>query len=65
MKKLIALVLTALMAFGILAGCSEGQPETPASLYGTWEYTSLGYSYVFNADGTGAYCYGDTRLPST
>ena len=79
MKKIIALLL-AVCLMAALVACGETKPaettETTAaetaetaeaaapSLVGTWEYEGGGYTYTFNADGTGNYDVG-SDMPFT
>jgi len=43
----------------------SGKKAEKGSIVGTWEYTGGGYSYTFNADGTGSYNYGTTVMEFT
>ena len=59
MKKLIALLLVAVMCFACVA-CSSGNNSDNESarkeITGTWETTEMsGISFTFNEDGTGTY----------
>lgn len=40
----------------------SGKKAEKGAIVGTWEYSSGGYSYTFNADGTGSYNYGTTVM---
>ena len=74
-KKLIAALVIAVTSLALIAGCgaktgaSTGQDTTAASeaasIVGSWEYESGGFTYNFNADGTGSYEFGDTVMPFT
>ena len=53
MKKIIALLLVAVMCFAI-AAC--GGESAKKEIIGTWETTEMGgISFTFNEDGTGTY----------
>ena len=53
MKKIIALLLVAVMSFAI-AAC--GGESAKKEIIGTWETTEMGgISFTFNEDGTGTY----------
>lgn len=77
MKKAILILLVMSLCIGILAGCSNKEPDAPKSpettkapetqksILGTWEYKGMDCAYVFNADGTGAYRYYGADMPFT
>lgn len=74
-KKLVAAMLISVTSLALIAGCgakagtSTGQEAASAAeaatIVGSWEYESGGYTYNFNADGTGSYDVGDTVMPFT
>lgn len=43
----------------------EGEEAASGAIVGSWEYTSGGYVYTFNADGTGNYTAGTTVMEFT
>lgn len=62
MKKttisMIAIALCVLLTAFSLCACGDnnsGEKGGKASLVGSWEYESGGYTYTFNEDGTGSY----------
>lgn len=65
MKKMLLWCMMLAMLLGLLVGCGKKEPDAPQGLAGTWEYSSGGYAYTFNADGTGAYTYSGTEMPFT
>jgi len=59
----IGLVVMLISCLFVLAGC--GKKEESKGLVGSWEYTSGGYVYTFNADKTGNYAYGESKKEFT
>ena len=47
------------------APADEGGKAASGAIVGSWEYTSGGYVYTFNADGTGSYSAGSTVMEFT
>lgn len=43
----------------------NGDEAKAGAIVGSWEYTSGGYVYTFNADGTGSYTAGETVMEFT
>lgn len=53
MKKLVALILAAVLGCLVLTSCGAKDPAK--EIIGTWEHETNGAVYVFNEDGTGKY----------
>ena len=69
MKKIVSIMLVALMLIGMLSACGgekkESEKEEPITIVGTWEYGSMGAAYIFNEDGTGTYTFSGTDMNFT
>ena len=60
---IVALIAILVAVVFVLAGCEK--KEEAKGIVGSWKYVSGGYVYTFNADKTGNYAYGDSKMEFT
>lgn len=66
MKKIVSVLLVAVILMGMLAACGKDKKkDEPITIVGTWEYSGMDCAYIFNADGTGAYSFYGAEQPFT
>lgn len=70
MKKVVKTMLLVVALFvGVvtLSACNKKDSTSKSKnpLVGSWEYTTGGYTYTFNEDGTGTYEMGSSKMEFT